>query len=131
VADRTSGLSHEADFGLIPADHNNGGAMSGEGERVRLDLDMIRGMGTGLNNVKKAFDGIEKLGKYLEDFGDGDLADKFDDFMNNWEISREKLTEEIGAMAEIAKAAAQVYEDIDHQLAEAIRGAQSSKKKGK
>lgn len=105
--------------------------MSGEGERARLDLDAIRGMGTGLNNVKKAFDGIEKLGQYLEDFGDGDLADKFEDFVDNWEISREKLTEEVGAMAEIAKAAAQAYEDIDHQLAEAIRGVQSSKKKGK
>ncbi|MDX2542205.1 hypothetical protein ACOT81_31380 [Streptomyces sp. WI04-05B] len=105
--------------------------MSGEGERARLDLDVIRGMGTGLSNVKKAFDGIEKLGKYLEYFGDGYLADKFEDFVDNWEISRGKLAEEVGAMAEIAKAAAQAYEDIDHQLAEAIRGAQSSKKKGK
>ncbi|GAB2982135.1 hypothetical protein GCM10023080_055420 [Streptomyces pseudoechinosporeus] len=105
--------------------------MAGEGEHTRLDLEVIRSMGTGLNNVKKAFDGIGKLGKYEEDFGNGDLADKFGDFADNWEISRKKLTEEVDTLAKIAKAAAQAYEDIDHQLAEAIRGAQDSKKKGK
>lgn len=106
--------------------------MGGEGDHTRLDLDVIRGMGTGLNNVKKAFEGLEKLGdKYEDDFGDGDLAEKFGAFASNWEISREKLTGEIDFLAQIAKAAAKAYEDIDHQLAEAIRGAQDPGKKGK
>ncbi|MFJ8198006.1 hypothetical protein [Streptomyces sp. NPDC096152] len=103
--------------------------MGGEADHTRLDLDVIRGMGTGLSTIKKAFDGLEKLGdKYEDDFGDGDLAEKFGDFASNWEISREKLTGEIDALAQIAKAAAKAYEDIDHQLAEAIRGAQDPKK---
>uniref|UniRef100_A0AAU3I3J3 WXG100 family type VII secretion target n=1 Tax=Streptomyces sp. NBC_01393 TaxID=2903851 RepID=A0AAU3I3J3_9ACTN len=106
--------------------------MGGESDHTRLDLDVIKEMGTGLSNVKKAFDGLEKLsGKYKDDFGNGDLADKFGDFADNWEISREKLTGEIDALAQIAKAAAKAYEDIDHQLAEAIRGAQDPKMKGK
>src|SRR4051794_30288106 len=108
--------------------------MSGEGDHTRADLDAIREMGVGLSNVKKAFDGLGKLsGKYGEDFGHGGLADKFEDFAGNWEISRKKLTEEVETLAKIAKAAAKVYEDIDHQLAEAIRGARDSKpaKKGK
>ncbi|MFE1286652.1 hypothetical protein [Streptomyces sp. NPDC058751] len=101
-------------------------------DHTRLDLDVIREMGTGLSNVKKAFDGLGKLSeKYEDDFGDGDLADKFVDFAENWEISREKLTGEIDALAQIAKAAAKAYEDIDHQLAEAVRGARDPKKKGK
>ncbi|MFB6554489.1 hypothetical protein [Streptomyces sp. NPDC056405] len=99
--------------------------MSGEGEHTKADLDAIKEMGTGLNNVRKAFEGLDKLkGKYREDFGHGDLESKFEDFAENWELSREKLTEEIKALAKIATAAAKAYEDIDHQLAEAIRGAQ-------
>jgi uncharacterized protein YukE len=102
--------------------------MSGEGDHIRLDLDVIMGMGNGLSNVKKAFEGLGKLsGKYGDDFGHGALADKFEDFADNWEISREELTKEVEALAKIAKQAAKAYESIDHQLAEAIRGAQDTK----
>lgn len=105
--------------------------MGGGSDHTRLDLDVIKEMGTGLSNVKKAFEGLKKLGdSYEDDFGNGALSDKFTDFAENWEISREKLTGEIDALAQIAKAAAKAYEDIDHQLAEAIRGAQDPKKKG-
>ncbi|MGW2287659.1 hypothetical protein [Streptomyces phaeochromogenes] len=108
--------------------------MGGEVGHTKLDLDVIKGMGTGLGNVKKAFEGLEKLTqKYGDDFGQADLAEKFEDFAGNWEIKREELTAEIDTLAKIAKAAAEAYEDIDHQLAEAIRGAQDPKapRKGK
>ncbi|MEU8978898.1 hypothetical protein [Streptomyces sp. NPDC048309] len=91
-------------------------------------------MAIGLSNVKKAFDGLDKLsGTYGDDFGNGDLADKFGDFAKNWELSRKKLTDEVDSLSKIAKAAAKAYEEIDHQLAEAIRGAKDPKtaKKGK
>ncbi|MEW2162899.1 hypothetical protein AB0912_07850 [Streptomyces sp. NPDC007084] len=105
--------------------------MGGGSDHTRLDLDVIREMGTGLGKVKKAFDGLDKLGdQYEGDFGNTALADKFADFAENWEISREKLTGEIDTLAQIAKAAAKAYEDVDHQLAEAIRGAQDPKRKG-
>ncbi|MFF4896988.1 hypothetical protein [Streptomyces sp. NPDC001068] len=91
---------------------------------------MIESMGRGLNSIKKAFDGIGKIGDYSDDFGDAHLAHKFEDFADNWEISREKLTGEVDALASIAKATAKAYEDIDHQLAEAIRSSRASKVKG-
>ncbi|MFE9253327.1 hypothetical protein [Streptomyces sp. NPDC007088] len=103
--------------------------MSGGGDHTRLDLDVIKAMGQGLAKVKKAFDGLDDLGNSCaDDFGDGDLAGKFEDFANNWKISREKLTAEVDALATIAKEAAKAYESVDHQLAEAIRGAQPEKK---
>lgn len=103
--------------------------MGGENDHTRLDLDVIKGMGRGLGSIKKAFDGLEDLGgKYEDDFGDGDLADKFGDFADNWKLSRKRLTDEVDTLAQIAKAAAEAYEDIDHQLAEAIRGAQDPKR---
>ncbi|MFG2649780.1 hypothetical protein [Streptomyces sp. NPDC048436] len=109
-----------------------GALVGGGGGRTQLDLDVIKGMGTGLNNVKKAFEGLEDLGgKYEEDFGNGDLADKFGDFADNWKLSRKRLTDEVDALAQIAKAAAEAYESIDHQLAEAIRDAQDPKPKKK
>ncbi|MEU8932111.1 hypothetical protein AB0D30_19740 [Streptomyces sp. NPDC048409] len=104
--------------------------MAGEGDHQRLDLDVIESMGRGLSSIKKAFDGIGKLENYSDDFGDEHLADKFKDFADNWEISREKLTGEVDALASIAKAAARAYEDIDHQLAEAIRSSQDPTEKG-
>ncbi|MEV8594998.1 hypothetical protein [Streptomyces sp. NPDC052012] len=101
--------------------------MAGEGDHTRADLDVIKEMGTGLTKVKKAFEGLGKLsGKYGDEFGHRGLADKFEDFAGNWEITREKLTGEVEALAKIAKEAAKAYEDIDHQLAEAIRNARDS-----
>ena len=89
---------------------------------------MIKGMGQGLAKVKKAFDGLDSLGdSCVDDFGDGDLSDTFKDFASNWKISREKLTGEVDALATIAKESAKAYESIDHQLAEAIRGARPKK----
>ncbi|MGW7085939.1 hypothetical protein ACWGH2_20950 [Streptomyces sp. NPDC054871] len=129
TAHRTSCLSRQ----LFVGNGTHGGTVGGGGGRAKLDLDVIKGMGTGLNNVKKAFDGLEDLGgQYEDDFGNGDLADKFGDFADNWKLSRKRLTDEVDALAQIAKAAAEAYEDIDHQLAEAIRGADDpkSKKKG-
>ncbi|WAU79076.1 hypothetical protein O1Q96_04500 [Streptomyces sp. Qhu-G9] len=105
-----------------------GGVAVGEYTRIE-DLEVIRGMGRGLGNIKKSFDGLEDLkGKYDEDFGNSDLKDKFEDFVDNWKLSRKELTEEIDALSKIAKAAAGAYEDIDQQLADAIRGAQAPKK---
>ncbi|MBD0843087.1 hypothetical protein ICC28_31005 [Streptomyces sp. TRM68416] len=108
--------------------------MSGEGDHTRADLGVIKEMGVGLGRVRKAFEGLEKLGgKYGDDFGHRGLADRFEDFADSWEINRKKLAEEVEVLAEIAKTAAKAYEDIDHQLAEAIRNARDPKsaKKGK
>ncbi|MFJ8085073.1 hypothetical protein ACIQ6Y_31200 [Streptomyces sp. NPDC096205] len=102
--------------------------MSGEGDHTRADLDLIKEMGNGLGRIKRAFDDLGKLnGAYGDDLGHEELSSKLDDFAGNWEISRKKLTEDVEALAKLAKDAAKVYEDIDHQLAEAIRGAQGGK----
>lgn len=75
------------------------------GGRTQADVDAIKSMGAGLKKVKKAFDGISNLDDtYGDAFGSGDLTDKFDEFASNWDISREKLTEEVDALAKIATA---------------------------
>lgn len=128
AVERSDALPHQPALGPIPRGRGHVGVAVGEYTRIE-DLEVIRGMGRGLGNIKKSFDGLEDLkGKYDEDFGNSDLKDKFEDFVDNWKLSRKELTEEIDALSKIAKAAAQAYEDIDQQLADAIRGAQEPKK---
>ncbi|UIX31649.1 hypothetical protein [Streptomyces sp. GQFP] len=62
--------------------------------------------------------------------GDRSLVETFDDFGDNWKIHRERLTDEIEKLSKILSTAAQAYEDIDHQLAEALRGTDKQGKSG-
>ncbi|CAM5251558.1 hypothetical protein SALBM135S_09097 [Streptomyces alboniger] len=99
------------------------------GEHTRIDdLNVIREMGVGLGRIKDAFDGLGKLkGQYEDDFGEHDLSWQFGDFTENWESHRKELGEEIKRLAEIAKAAAKTYDEIDTELARVLRD--SGKKK--
>ena len=63
--------------------------------------------------------------------GDRSLVETFDDFGDNWKIHRERLTDEIEKLSKILSTAAQAYEDIDHQLAEALRSTDKQGTSGK
>ncbi|MEU4166006.1 hypothetical protein AB0F46_03850 [Streptomyces sp. NPDC026665] len=63
--------------------------------------------------------------------GEQSLVDVFDDFGDNWKIHRERLTDELKKLSEILSAAAKAYEDIDHQLAEALRSTDTKDTGGK
>jgi hypothetical protein len=60
-------------------------------------------------------------------FGEQGLVDVFDEFGDNWKIHRERLTGELEKLSKILSTAAKAYEDIDHQLAEALRGTDGKK----
>jgi hypothetical protein len=98
-------------------------------DHTKADLDVIDGMADGLTKIHTAFKSISKLNeRYADDIGDGDLTDALGDFADNWGKSREKLMGDIDRMAQIAKAAVKAYDDIDRQLAKALRDAQKPKK---
>ncbi|MFJ6084356.1 type VII secretion target [Streptomyces sp. NPDC092369] len=59
--------------------------------------------------------------------GEKGLVDVFDDFGDNWRIHRERLTDELEKLSKILTTAAKAYEDIDHQLADALRGTDPKK----
>ncbi|MET8132030.1 hypothetical protein ABZV24_08705 [Streptomyces sp. NPDC005251] len=63
--------------------------------------------------------------------GEQSLVDVFDDFGDNWKIHRERLTDELKKLSEILSTAAKAYEDIDHQLAEALRATDKKDAGGK
>ena len=48
-------------------------------------------------------------------------------FGDNWRVHRERLADELEKLSKILTTASKAYEDIDHQLAEALRGTDSKK----
>ncbi|GAA3496058.1 hypothetical protein GCM10019016_031590 [Streptomyces prasinosporus] len=102
-------------------------------DRARIDdLEVIREMGERLKKIHKAFDGLaDAVSEYEEDFGHEGLYDKLDEFESNWNLNRDKLQGELEFLSEYALAAAKSYSELDHELANVLRDAQGSRKKGK
>ncbi|MEV6884910.1 MULTISPECIES: hypothetical protein [unclassified Streptomyces] len=93
------------------------------------DLTRIKESGSALSKIHRDFKNranpADGLG--VKTLGDQGLVKAFDDFGDNWKIHRERLMEEIEKLSKILSAAAKAYEDIDHQLAEALRGTDKKK----
>ncbi|MFD5627773.1 MULTISPECIES: hypothetical protein [unclassified Streptomyces] len=101
-------------------------------DRTRYDLDMIKDCSDSLHRIHREF---EENGNpadgYGDDLGSDKLRDVFDDFSETWEKNRKKLMKDIENLAKYTGNAAKAYEDIDHELAQALRDAKKSDKKGK
>ncbi|MEU9633549.1 type VII secretion target [Streptomyces tendae] len=93
------------------------------------DLTRIKESGSALSKIHRDFKNranpAEGLG--VSTLGDRGLVKTFDDFGDNWKIHRERLMEELEKLAKILSTAAKAYEDVDHQLAEALRGTDEKK----
>ncbi|WP_033319519.1 type VII secretion target [Streptomyces yerevanensis] len=93
------------------------------------DLTRIKASAKSLSRIHWEFtknaNPAEGLGSRT--LGDQSLVDTFDDFGDNWKIHRERLTDELKKLSEVLSAAAKAYEDVDHQLAEALRGTDKKK----
>ncbi|MFI1957877.1 hypothetical protein ACH46L_16730 [Streptomyces althioticus] len=66
----------------------------------------------------------------VDDLGSEKILDAFDTFADNWKIHRRQLTEELEKLHGITKTAAQSYEELDHELAEALRRTDEDQPKG-
>lgn len=98
----------------------------------RYDLDLIKECSNSLYRMHREF---KEHGNPADGYGDvlgsDKLRDVFDDFSDTWKKNRKKLMEDIENLAKYTANAAKSYEEIDHQLAEALRGARKSAKKEK
>ena len=88
------------------------------------DLSRIKESARSLSRIHREFAGNANPAKGLgvPVFGEKGLVDVFDDFGDNWRVHRGRLLGELEKLSKILTAAAQGYEDIDHQLADALRG---------
>ncbi|MEU9554940.1 hypothetical protein [Streptomyces fumanus] len=88
------------------------------------DIGRIKESAKSISRIHREFTGnanpADGLG--VGTLGDQGLVDVFHDFGDNWKIHRERLTEELEKLSRLLSTAAKAYEDIDHALAEALRG---------
>ncbi|MFF4748330.1 type VII secretion target [Streptomyces sp. NPDC002514] len=93
------------------------------------DLARIKESARSLSKIHGEFKGhanpAEGLG--ASTLGDQGLVDVFDDFGDNWKIHRGRLMDELEKLSKLLTTAAKAYEDIDHALAEALRGTDKRK----
>lgn len=90
----------------------------------KADVARIKESARSLSGIHREFSqrANPAEGMQVSTLGDSGLVDVFDDFGGNWKIHRKHLMEELEKLAKILDTAAKAYEDIDHQLAEALRG---------
>lgn len=101
-------------------------------DRTRYDLDLIKDCSESLYRIHREFkENGDPSDGYEKDLGSDKLREIFDDFSSTWKKTRKKLNKDIENLAKITADAAKAYEDIDHELANALRNAKKSDKKGK
>jgi uncharacterized protein YukE len=99
-------------------------------DRTAYDLDMIKQCSRDLGKIHREFEEHgNPADEYRDELGHGGLKEAFDDFGSTWKKTRKKLTKEIKKLAEYTAAAAEKYEEIDHELAKAIAEAKGKGKK--
>jgi hypothetical protein len=95
------------------------------GDRTRIDdLDVLKSVSTGIAKIVEELERLDDKDKYgwsREVVGHEELTDRLDDFAGNWDYKRGKLEGELSKLAGITKAAAEAYEQIDTDLANAVR----------
>ncbi|MFF4566023.1 hypothetical protein [Streptomyces sp. NPDC001435] len=99
----------------------------------QADIDRIRECSRALTGIRDTFaDRANPAEGYgVGEIGSQKLLDAFEKFGSNWKIHRGKLTEELEKLAGITKTAADSYDKLDHELAEALRKADKDGKKAK
>lgn len=96
------------------------------------DIARIKETARSLGRIRDTFaeraNPAERYG--VDDLGSEKILDAFDTFADNWKIHRRQLTEELEKLHGITKTAAQSYEELDHELAEALRRTDEDQPKG-
>jgi uncharacterized protein YukE len=101
-------------------------------DKIRYDLDLIKRCSNSLYGIHREFkENGNPANGYGDSLGSEKLRDSFEDFSETWEKNRKKLMEDIESLAKYTADAAKAYEDIDHDLAQALRDARKNGKKEK
>ncbi|CAL9468369.1 WXG100 family type VII secretion target [Streptomyces althioticus] len=99
------------------------------GDHIKADLAAIKQCSRDLAKIHGEF---EKRGNPADEYGSaighGGLKDAFSDFGDTWKKTRKKLMKELEQLSEFTRTAAKAYDDIDHELAKAIRDAKAQSK---
>jgi len=91
------------------------------GDRLKVDMDRVRDAAANLDEIKREFDASEGITDgYRALIGSGQLADKLDEFANNWRIHRKRLSDDLQTFAEWSRKAVEAYKSTDDELAKVL-----------
>ncbi|WP_405817404.1 hypothetical protein OG241_23010 [Streptomyces sp. NBC_01390] len=98
-------------------------------DRTRADLDLIRDCSDSLYRIHREFkDNGNPADDYDNALGSDKLRDVFDEFSDTWKKTRKKLMEDIENLAKYTKTAADTYDNVDAELAKALRDSRKQAK---
>lgn len=90
---------------------------------LSIDTVVLIEAGHSLRGVASEFESAEDRSDHVADLvGNDDLADKVRDFAHKWSITREEMLGDIVELAEAASATGENFDQLDKDLAAAIRG---------
>jgi uncharacterized protein YukE len=99
------------------------------GDHIKADLAANKQCSRDLTKIHGEF---ERNGNPADEYGQavrhGGLKDAFSDFGETWKKTRKKLMKELEQLAEFTRTAAKAYDEIDQELAKAIRDAKAQSK---
>ncbi|KOU02673.1 type VII secretion target [Streptomyces sp. WAC8370] len=101
------------------------------GDHIKADLATIKKCSRDLGKIHGEFErNGNPAAEYGHAVGHGGLKNAFEEFGDTWKKTRKKLMKELESLAEFTATAAKAYDQIDQELAKAIREAKA-KSKGK
>jgi predicted nucleic acid-binding Zn-ribbon protein len=83
------------------------------------DLEILGDQLTDLTGKLKDDGRLKELNR--EEVGHNKVADAIDDFVNDWDDKRKKLTQKVEALAEMASKSHEEFTKADLELAEALK----------
>lgn len=90
---------------------------------LSVDTAVLIEAGHSLRAVASEFEHADSTSDDAADaVGEHDLADRVREFADNWKIRRGEMLEKIGTLAEQASVTGETFEQLDRDLAAAIRG---------
>jgi hypothetical protein len=94
------------------------------GGTLKVKTEDLHTVGKGLRTVATEFEGLDKLMDAYDQktVGHRLLHERLQDFSDGWDDNRKKMVEEIQGLGEVAKTAAESYDEIDKQLVDALTG---------
>ena len=96
--------------------------MSG-GKDLAISTAKLQELGRKLRFIATEFENAEKIAdNYREFVGHDGLAEKLEEFADNWDDTRESMTEAIASYGEAAQKAAELFEELETELVATLTG---------
>lgn len=90
---------------------------------LEVDTAVLIDAGSSLRVVAAEFEHADNNSESAADaVGHNDLADRVREFADNWDIRRGEMMQKIATLAEAASQAGESFEQLDRDLAAALRG---------